>query len=150
MGTHHFTEEQQDFLRKNQYVVKVSKTSITYTDEFRERFFNEYKAENLPSSILREMGFDPRVLGKRRIDRFVVDVKKYEVLNGDFHDRRKDSSGRPKTKDLTPEEKISRLEHQIRYLKQENEFLKKINYLEKKAEWEVKRHQQQNIKSSNK
>jgi transposase len=150
MGRNHFTEEQQVILRKNPYVVKVSETSITYTDEFKERFYTEYKAGNWPSAILRAMGFDPRMLGKRRINHFVVDVKKYEALNGDFHDRRKDSSGRPKTKDLTPEEKISRLEHQVQYLKQENEFLKKINYVEKIAAWEAKRRQKRNTKSSNK
>lgn len=150
MGTNHFTEEQQTFLRQNPYVAKVSKTSITYTDEFKKRFYDEYKAGNLPSTILQGMGFDPRVLGRKRINHFVGNIRKYEAHNEKFHDRRKESSGRPRTKDLTPEEKISRLEHQVRYLKQENEFLKKMKYLEKKAEWEVKRRQQRNTKSSNK
>lgn len=150
MGTNHFTEEQQTILRQNPYVIKVSKTSITYTEEFRERFYHEYKDGNLPSAILRGMDFDPRMLGKKRIDHLVGNVRKYEAHNEDFRDRRKDSSGRPRTKDLTPEEKISRLEHQVQYLKQENEFLKKINYLEKKAEWEVEHRQKKSIKSSNK
>lgn len=150
MGTNHFTEEQQAILRQNPYVIKVSETSITYSVEFKERFYREYKAGNMPSAILRGMGFDPRVLGKRRIDRFVGNVSKYKAYSEDFHDRRKDSAGRPRTKDLTPEEKISRLEHQVQYLKQENEFLKKINFLDKKAQWEVKQRQQKNTKSSNK
>jgi len=150
MGTNHFTEEQQAILRQNPYVVKVSERSITYSVEFKERFYREYKAGNMPSAILRGMGFDPRVLGRRRLNRFVGDVSKYEAHNEDFHDRRKDSAGRQRTKDLTPEEKISRLEHQVQYLKQENEFLKKINFLDKKAQWEVKRRQQKNIKSSGK
>ena len=145
-----FTEEQQAILRQNPYVVKVSKTSITYTEEFNERFYNEYRAGNMPSAILRRMGFDPRVLGKKRIDHFVGNVRKHERQGEDFHDRRKDNSGRPRTKDLTPEEKISRLEHQVQYLKQENEFLKKVNFLDKKAEWKAKQRQQKNTKSSNK
>ena len=150
MGTNHFTEEQRSILRQNPYVIKVSKTSVTYTEEFKERFYQEYKDGNLPSAILRRMGFDPQVLGKKRIDHFVVNVRKYEAQNEDFRDRRKNSSGRPRKKDLTPEEKISRLEHQVQYLKQENEFLKKISYLEKRAQWEVKHRQQKNTKSSNK
>ncbi|WP_425802494.1 HTH domain-containing protein [Desulfitobacterium sp. Sab5] len=150
MGTNRFTEEQQAMLRQNPYVVKVSETSITYSVDFKERFYREYKAGNMPSAILRGMGFDPRVLGKKRIDRFVGNVSKYEAHNEDFHDRRKDSTGRPRTKDLTSEEKISRLEHQVQYLKQENEFLKKINFLEKKAQWEAKRRQQKNTRSSKK
>jgi len=150
MGTNRFTEEQQAILRKNPYVAKVSETSITYTVEFKEQFYREYKAGNMPSVILRDMGFDPHVLGKKRLDRFVVNVRKYEANGEDFHDRRIDSSGRPRTKDLTPEEKIARLEHQVQYLKQENNFLKKVNFLDKKAEWEFKRRQQKNTKSSNK
>ena len=150
MGTNHFTEEQQIILRQNPYVAKISEMSITYTVEFKERFYREYKDGNAPSFILRGMGFDPRVLGKKRIDRFVVNVKKYEAHDEDFHDRRKDSSGHPRIRDLTSEEKISRLEHQVQYLKQENEFLKKVNFLDRKAKWEAKQHQQKNIKSSNK
>lgn len=150
MGTKHFTEEQQAILRQNPYVVKVSESTITYTEDFKERFYQEYKAENMPSAILRGIGFDPRVLGKKRIGHFVANVNRYEEQEDDFHDRRKDSSGRPRTKDLTPEETISRLEHQVQYLKQENEFLKKINFLDKKAEWKAKQRQQKNTKSSNK
>jgi len=150
MGTNCFTEEQQELLRLNPYVVKVSETSITYTEEFKARFYQEYKAGNLPSAILRGMGFDTRALGKRRIDHFVDQVKRHEERDEDFHDGRKDSSGRPRTKDLTPEEKISRLEHQVQYLKQENEFLKKSSFLDKKAQWKVKQRQQKNLKSSNK
>ena len=150
MGTNRFTEEQQELLRLNPYVDKVSETSITYTEEFKERFYQEYKAGNMPSAILQGMGFEPRMLGRKRIDRFVVNVKKYEVQGEDFHDRRKESNGRPRTKDLTPEEEISRLEHQVRYLKQENEFLKKVNFLDKRAEWKAKQRQRKNTGSSNK
>jgi transposase len=144
MGTNHFTEEQQRLLRLNPYVIRVSETSITYTEEFKEQFYREYKVGNPPSTILQGMGFDPRMLGRKRMDHFVGDVKKHEAYGEDFHDRRKDSSGRPRTKDLTPEEKISRLEHQVQYLKQENEFLKKVNFLDKKAEWKAKQRQQKN------
>ena len=78
MKTNHFTAEQQAILQQNPYVAKVSKTTITYTEEFKKRFYDEYKAGNLRSAILRGMGFDPRVLGKKRIDRFVGNVRKYE------------------------------------------------------------------------
>lgn len=43
-------------------------------------------------------------------------------------DNRKNVSGRPKTKDLTPEEEIQRLKHKIKYLEQENDFLKKSDF----------------------
>jgi transposase len=87
MGINQFTEEQQAILRQNPYVIKVSKTSITYSKEFKERFYHEYKDGNLPSAILRGMSFDPRVLGKKRIDHLVGTVRKYEAQDEDFRDR---------------------------------------------------------------
>jgi transposase len=150
MGTNRFTEEQRELLQSNPYVVKVSETSITYTEELKERFYQDYKAGNPPSAILRAMGFDSRVLGKRRLDHFVAQVKRHEERQEDFRDRRTESCGRPRTKALTPEEKISRLEHQVQYLKQENEFLKKVSFLDKKAEWKAKQHQRKNTGSSDK
>ncbi len=150
MGKNHFTEEQVAELRINPYVKNVSEKAITYTDEFRRLFFIEYKNGKPPSIILRELGFSPHVLGKRRIDRFVLNVKKYEIRQDDFTDLRKGNSGRPQTKDLTSEERLARLEHQIKYLKQENEFLKKINFLDRQAQWKSKQNQRKNLKSSDK
>ncbi len=40
MGVNHFTKEQQEELRKNPYIKKVSDKSITYTTEFRRIFLN--------------------------------------------------------------------------------------------------------------
>ena len=150
MGRNYFTEEQIAELRKNPYVKNISEKAITYTDEFKRLFSNEYKNGKRPSVILREMGFDPHVLGKKRINFFVRSVKKYEIRQADFTDLRRENPGRPQTKALTAEEKIARLEHQVKYLKQENEFLKKINFLDRQAQWEFTQNQKKNSKSSNK
>lgn len=151
MGVNHFTEEQQEELRKNPYIKKVSDRSITYTTEFRELFANKYRAGKIPSQILAECGIAPQLLGKRRKDALVVMVKKCELRSDGFEDTRKGNSGRPATKDLTDDERIRKLEHQIRYLKQENEFLKKIEFLDKKAEWKEKRkHRQKKNSNSSK
>lgn len=138
MGINHFTEEQQEELRKNSYIKKVSDKSITYTTEFRELFASEYHAGKIPSQILTQCGIDPRVLGRCRKSALVAMVKKCESRLDGFEDTRKGYSGRSIKKDLTDAERISRLEHQIKYLKQENEFLKKIEFLDKKAEWKEK------------
>jgi len=148
MGVNYFTEEQQEELRKNPYINKVSDKSITYTTEFRELFANEYRAGKIPSQILTECGIDHQLLGKKRKDALVAMVKKCELRSDGFEDIRKCNLGRPVTKDLTDAERISRLEHQIKYLKQENEFLKKIEFLDKKAEWKEKQKQRQK-KNSN-
>jgi len=64
MGTTIFTQEQQEQLSLNPYVIKVSKTNITYSEEFKDIFYQEYTKGRGPSEILSELGFDPKVLGK--------------------------------------------------------------------------------------
>lgn len=143
MGKNYFTDEQVKELQQNPYIKKVSHKAITYTDDFKAVFTEKYRQGSPPSVILREMGFNPKVLGKKRIDRFVWNVNKYEARGDDFSDLRKEGSGRSSTKELTDKEKISRLEHQVRYLKQENEFLKKIEFLDRQAEMKKKRKEDQ-------
>lgn len=141
MGKNYFTDEQVNQLRLNPYVKNVSNKAITYTDEFKIVFTEKYLEGNPPSIILREMGFNPHILGKRRIDRFVGNVHKYQARNGDVSDMRKECSSRSSTKKLSDKERIARLEHQVMYLKQENEFLKKIEFLDWKADCAAKRKQ---------
>jgi transposase len=141
MGKNYFTDEQVKELQQNPYVKKVSNKAITYSDEFKAAFTQKYHQGNPPSVILREMGFNPKILGKKRIDRFVGNVYKYEARGNNFSDLREECSGRPSTKELSDKERIARLEHQIEYLKQENEFLKKIEFLDRQAERKEKRKQ---------
>jgi transposase-like protein len=148
MGVNHFTEEQQEELRRNPYIKNVSDKAITYTTEFRKLFAKEYRSGKMPSQILTECGINPKLLGKPRKDALVAMVKKFEIRVDGFEDTRKSNSGRPVTKDLTDAERIIRLEHRIKYLEQENEFLKKIEFLDRQAEWKEKRKQRQK-KSSN-
>jgi transposase-like protein len=152
VGQKKFTSDEQKALRDNPYVERVSETTITYTTEFRERFALEYAAGKIPSVILRECGFDHKMLGRDRQRSLVKRIKKYSQRPGGFSDARKEGSGRPRVKELTDAEKIQRLEHQVRYLKQENEFLKKIRFLDRQAEWECKRKQnrKKSIESSKK
>lgn len=127
-----FTDEQVEQLRKNPYVKKVSEKSIIFEDGFKELFIAEYKAGKGPTQIFREAGFDVSLIGKRRLDSFTERVKKQSERLSGFEDQRKYTSGRPKTKDLTDEEKIERLELKLKTLKQENDFLKRVRYINRK------------------
>ena len=140
-----FNPEEVKVLKANFYVKAVTSKSITYTKEFKEEFFNEYQGGKGPSQILNEMGFEPKMLGKRRIDSIVYRVKKYAERVDGFEDVRKNNTGRPMTKDLTVEEQLERLKHQNALLKQENEFLKKLEQIERK----VQRNIQRQSKNSN-
>ena len=138
MGKNYFTPEQVDELRKNKYVKHVSEKAITYTEEFKEIFILEYRNGKLPSQILLEMGFDYKLLGERRVSNIVQAVKKQSVRPERFKDTRADSSGRPRTRDLTQEELIERQKQEIELLKAKVEYLSLLRRAEREAEWKAK------------
>ncbi|MCF1584206.1 IS3 family transposase, partial [Tetragenococcus koreensis] len=70
MGKNYFTEEQVAELNLNSNVQKVSTKAITYTEAFRQWFYQEYQDGKMPSIIFQEAGFDTNVLGKQRIQNF--------------------------------------------------------------------------------
>lgn len=135
MGKNYFTPEQVEQLRKNKYVKHVSEKAITYTKEFKEAFMLEYKTGKSPSLILSEMGFNTRVLGKKRLDGIVATVKRQSNRPEGFKDTRSTESGRPRTKDLTQEELIERQKQEIEILKAKVEFLSLLRRAEREAAW---------------
>lgn len=144
MGNNYFTDEQINILKNNPYIQKVTYKSIKYSQQFKEKFWCLYSQGETPASILSSFGIDPHILGKRRISNIVQRIKMEARRLEGFTDTRTANSGRPKTKDMTPEEKIRYLEHKIAYQNQEIEFLKKIRYAEKKGLWKL---QEKNTKS---
>lgn len=147
MGINYFTEEQQKELRANPYIKKVSEKAITYTQEFKERFAEEYSCGKFPIQILADMGIDSRILGRKRKDGLVFMMKKYKQRPEGFNDTRKINSGRSSSKDLSSDEKIKYLEQKIAYLSQENEFLKKNIHIDRVVDWEYKLRHPSNINS---
>ena len=135
MGKNYFTPEQVEQLRKNKYVKHVSEKAITYTEEFKEVFMMEYNSGKLPSQILAEMGFNYKVLGKRRIDNIVHRTKKQALRPEGFKDTRSTESGRPRIKDLTQDELIERQKQEIEILKAKVEFLSLLRRAEREAAW---------------
>lgn len=130
----YFTEEEIKILEANPYTKKVSSSTITYTQEFREFFVSEYENGNTPANILRKAGFIPKMFGIQRIHSISKNMRKMAEREEGLTDTRKGNSGRPAVKDLTPEEEIQRLKQKVKYLEQENIFLKKIKFLDKKAQ----------------
>ena len=135
MGKNYFTPEQVEQLRKNKYVKHVSEKAITYTEEFKEVFMIEYNSGKIPSQILTEMGFDIKVLGPSRVRRISERTKKQSLRPEGFKDTRADSSGKPRTKDLTQEELIERQKQEIEILKAKVEFLSLLRRAEREAAW---------------
>ncbi len=138
MGKNYFTPEQVEELRKNKYVKHVSEKAITYTEEFKEKFILEYNSGKLPFQIITEMGFSYKVLGEKRVSNIANRLKKQSVRPEGFKDTRADSSGRPRTRDLTQEELIERQKQEIELLKAKVEYLSLLRRAEREADWTAK------------
>jgi len=144
MSKKYLSLEEQEALKNNQYVKKVTEKSITYTEKFKEEFYEEYQGGKSANQVLREMGFDIDALGKERIRSIIRRTKEYAQRFEGFKDIR-GSSYRPMPKDLPVEEQLERLKHRNALLEQENEFLKKVARLEKNS----KRNMQHKLINSN-
>ena len=128
-----FTIEEQEKLRVNPYVKNVTDKSITYTEEFREYFIDQYNLGKLPKEIFKEAGFDINILGNERIKSNTKRFKKMSERIEGFKDTREENSGRPLKRELTDEEKIVKLKEENLKLKQQLEFLKKMEFLARQA-----------------
>ncbi|KRG12370.1 tranposase [Virgibacillus soli] len=134
MSKKHFAEKEIEILSNNRYVQSVSSKGITYTDEFKRIFIVENEKGKLPRQIFEENGFDIEVIGivrvQRAASRWRTAFNKSGVLG--LRDTRKENSGRPIKKELSLEEKNTRLEAQIQLLRAENELLKKLDMMERR------------------
>ena len=123
MGVNYFTDEQVKLLEANPYIDKVSNKSIKYSQTFKEEFWNRYSNGETPSMIISSFGIEG------------------------FEDQRQFCSGRPSSKEKSPEEEIEYLKRKISYQQQQIEFLKKIGSVERMTYW---KQQQKNTKLSKK
>lgn len=133
MGVNYFTKDQVEFLSKNKYTVQVSKKAITYSEEFKNIFINEYENGLSSRMIFEKHGFPFKILGKNRIDSCSKRWRKQTKREEGLSDTRKGHSGRPLERNLSEEENIARLKNKIAILEQENAYLKKIRLIEKDA-----------------
>lgn len=64
-----FTKKEIENLKKNPFVVSVNEIRILYSDDFKKYFIEEYRKGVGPTQIFRNAGFDPKVIGGKRIER---------------------------------------------------------------------------------
>ena len=128
-----FDEEQQKQLRANHWVKSVTEKSISFTEDFKVHFINEYNLGKLPKQIFKDAGFDINMLGDKRIEQCTARYKRQNKRIEGFHDTRANNSGRRIGKELSIEEENELLKKQNAKLQQELEFLKKMEYLARQA-----------------
>lgn len=132
MSKHVFTDEQIEELKRNPYVISVTPKYVNYSEKFKELFLEDYSNGMPPIDIFRKYGLDPDLLGEQRRHNFVKRIKRQSQRLDGFKDMRKVNSGRPRTKDLTSEERIQQLNHKINILEQENDFLKRVRSINRR------------------
>ncbi len=128
-----FSPEDIKKLEKNPNVAKVSERSITYTDEFKHLFIEEYLKGKLPRLIFENAGFDLDMIGKKRYEqaacRWINSYRKDGILG--LKDNRSENSGRPRVMELSQEEIIERQKAKIVLLEEQVELLKKLDKIER-------------------
>lgn len=135
MSNLYFTQEQQALLSKNPYITKVSNKSITYLEDFKIHAINEYAKGKGPSQIFKEAGIDPKLIGEKNPMRSLARWRTIYFKEGHLgltgEKRGRSGSARPKTSDMSIQERLIAAEAKIAYLQMENEFLKKLEALER-------------------
>lgn len=129
-----FSKKDIEILSQNPYVKKVSDKAITYTNDFKVLFMNQYNEGKNAVEIFTDAGFDVRTLGMIRIDCACNRWKKAFWLHGaaGLTDTRKKNSGRPKKHTISKSKLIEMQKNQIEMLTKENEQLRrKIDELTK-------------------
>lgn len=130
MGKNKFTKEEIDFLSKNEYVVKVTESQVTFTNEFKKICVLQSNKGMTPSQIFNNAGIGYHLIGKSRARNNISRFKEQYSREKGFS--RMTGSGRPKNKEFTSiEEELQYYKDKAEYLKQENDFLKKLKALER-------------------
>lgn len=128
MSKRKFTEEQVQKFRENPYTFQVSHSRISFTREFKELYWKEYRGGTAAEQILSKYGYDPEVLGSNRVYGLTQLVRREFEQYQNFYSGPRPAD--PKTKKtVSPSNDagaIRALQHEVEYLKQEIEFLKKI------------------------
>lgn len=124
MANRKFTESEMEQLRASSYVLSVSPSIVHFSAEFKEEFWIKLVAGAKPYDIVRELGIDPEVLGKNRVEGLKGMITREVKAGNGFRDLR--TQEQLITGFMSDEVKIRRLEQQLVYKEQEIEFLKKL------------------------
>lgn len=129
-----FSNESIKILEQNPYVKRVSDRSITYSDEFKQLFIEEYLRGKLPRVIFENAGFDVEILGTKRYEQAAARWIRAYRANGiiGLRDTRKENSGRPSNVPMSKDDLIRQQEDKIKLLESQVELLKKLDVRERR------------------
>jgi hypothetical protein len=73
---HYFTDTLIEELNRSNWVKSVSAANVTFTEDFKKEFIRDYRNGIGPTQIILNHGINPAILGKCRIIRLTVRIKK--------------------------------------------------------------------------
>ncbi|MFR5266654.1 IS3 family transposase [Clostridium sp.] len=130
-----FDQNEIKELRKNINVQKVSEKSITYSDEFKRNFIEEYINGKSARTIFEKAGFRIDVIGIKRCEqaayRWMKSYKKDGLV--DLRDTRKENLGHTMEASLSKDKIIERHKSKIKLLEEQLEMLKKLDMSERRV-----------------
>lgn len=109
----------------------MTERTITFTLQFKKEMLAGLQKGKSAKIIMKELGYDPGVLGESRISGIAYHlIKEAESPEGLHEGRYKPKVVKPVTEDelaaYPPSHSLHRLQAEVSYLRQEVEFLKKI------------------------
>lgn len=80
-----YTTEERIELEKNPLTLRVTKTRLYFTAEFKEKFWTRYQLGETSRQILEELGYNLDLFGQKQIDSIVQRIKK-QAAQGPFRE----------------------------------------------------------------
>lgn len=117
-----FTPEEVKILGENLWVKKVTPKLIRYTDEFKEEFLRQHKQGKTSRQIIESLGFDPKILGRSRIEGIQITCKDYALRN---QERLGENGAETPVSGSSISAQMKRMQHKLSYMEQQIEFIKK-------------------------
>ena len=119
-----FSPEIIEKLSQRRYVKSVTETSIVFTDEFKELFIDEYyNLGKKPTEIFLRAGFDPDIIGQKRISRCSENWRKAYRERGNVASGKEQKKLESELRDAN--DSLVKKNEEINSLKAEVELLKK-------------------------
>lgn len=131
MSVKKFTYEEIMQLRASPYVLEASPNQVHFSAEFKEKFWAGIQEGKRPEEICADLGIDPEILGKNRLNGLRCIIRQEVKTGKGFRDLNTYRAYHEGCTNL--ETKIHYLEQQLAYKDQEIEFLKKIASLGKEG-----------------
>jgi len=133
MSKKHFTEEQILALKGNSCVERVSKLSVSFTEEFKRKAYGELLAGKPIWKIFQDHDIDTAALGPVRVLKFEQFIKMCAERGDGFKKRNRWHGVKGESDESLERKRIKSLENENAYLHQVVEFLKKIHQADSEA-----------------